>query len=272
MYELNDEEYAYISRRVYDYARINLTEKKRSLIISRLSKRIRGLNLHSFSEYIELLKHNDSSESEFQTMVDCLSTNYSRFFREPHHFDYLTESFLPQHTRNDINIWSAASSTGQEVYSILMTLHEYNHKSGQNISGNLFASDISRKVLKSASQGIFSNEDTAGLDKALLKKYFLSGKGSQSRIVKVKNDYIKKIRFFRLNLNDTSYKLPVMDVIFLRNAIIYFDKETKQDLIGRLYSMLVPGGLLILGHSESLVGISDQFELIGRTVYRKRPE
>jgi len=268
VFTLNDREYKFISKAVYNYAKINLTEQKRPLIVSRLSRRIRELNLNGFAQYVEYLK-NDESGKEFQLLVDSVSTNYSHFFREPHHFDFLKREVLEKAGREQLNIWSAASSTGQEIYSILITIWEFERETGRKINCRLMASDISRKVLEIASKGVYQFRDVEKVPRAILEKYFLRGTGNMDRQVKVKRELVDKIHFFRLNLNDKSYSLPHMDVIFLRNAIIYFDHETKQELINRLHNYINPGGFLILGHSESLSGISDKFELIGNTIYRR---
>ena len=269
MYALDDDSYQYISRSVYDYAKINLTEKKRSLIISRLSKRIRKLDLSGFKEYIDYLENKDPDNREFLQMVDSLSTNYSHFFRESHHLDFLTSRILPETGTNTLNIWSAASSTGQEIYSILITLLEYQEQEKKKINFSLYASDISIEALSAASKGLFPRKDGEYVDEKILKKYFLSGSGSRADYIKMKNELVRKIKFFRLNLNDESYRLPVMDIIFLRNVIIYFDKETKIRLINKLYNYLKPGGYLFLGHSESLSGISSKFRICGKTIYQR---
>lgn len=268
MYPLSNKDFKYISSLVYEYSKINLTEKKRALIISRLSKRIRALDMTSFKEYTDFLKM-DPEGKEFQTMIDSLSTNYSQFFRESHHFDFLKETILKYYKKGELNIWSAASSTGQEVYSVLMTIREFSLQNNKKIPYKLFASDISRQVLQKASSGIYNTQDVKNIPPPLLKKYFLKGSGDQLEMVKVKKNIIRDIKFFRLNLNDKSYHLPQMDIIFLRNAIIYFDQPTKIELIDRLHRYIKPGGYLILGHSESLSGISDKFNLIGKTIYRR---
>ncbi len=270
MYELKDREYNYISSKVYDYARINLTERKRPLIIARLAKRIRFLELKGFPEYVDYLKNSDISGSEFQIMVDTLSTNYSHFFREPHHLDFLTTHILPEAENKELRIWSAASSSGQEIYSILITIKEYQRKTKKRIRYKLFASDISRKVLISAATGIYSKEDAKKIEDRVFKEYFLKGTGNNADKIKVKNRLIQEVKFFRLNLSDKKYNLPLMDVIFLRNAIIYFDHQTKTELIDRLHSYLNPGGYLIIGHSESLSSISDKFTLVGKTIYKRK--
>lgn len=268
MFDLEDREYEYISQAVYDYAKINLTQQKRPLIVSRLSKRIRKLNLQGFPQYVDYLKK-DSTGREFLTMVDSLSTNFSHFFREPHHFEFLKENLLKDRGNRELLIWSAASSTGQEIYSVLMTILEYEKENKKKINYSLYASDISRQVLEKASRGIYQIRDTEGVPRPVLEEYFLKGKGDNEDMAKIKKQLVARIRFFRLNLNDKTYKLPAMDVIFLRNAIIYFDLDTKKELVERLYDYIKPRGYLILGHSESLSGICDKFELIGKTIYRR---
>lgn len=269
MYVLDKNEFRYISERIYDYAKISITEKKKSLVVSRLSKRIRALKLDSFKEYIDYLENRDDSGKEFEQMVNSLSTNFSSFFRESYHTDYLASQILPKLNGQSINIWSAAASTGQEIYSILITIKEYERESKKRIDYNLFASDISSRALTAACRGVFQKKEVTEIDDKFLKRYFLSGTGNQSELVKIKKELVKKINFFKLNLMDSSYKLPVMDIIFLRNAIIYFDRETKIRLINRIYNYIKPGGFLFLGHSESLTGISDRFQLIGKTIYRR---
>lgn len=268
MFELSDREYKYISSRVYDYEGINLTEQKRPLIISRLAKRIRTLGLSGFPQYVDYLK-NDETGKEFQILIDAVSTNYSLFFRENHHLEFLNEKILPGSVNRDLKIWSAASSTGQEIYSIVMTIMEFERENNVRLRYSLYASDISRDALTKASAGIFNSHDIKGIPPPIVKRYFLKGTGENEDLVKVRKELIAKIRFFRLNLTDRTYRLPPMDVIFLRNAIIYFDIPTKTELIDRLHNYLKPGGYLILGHSESLAGISEKFELKGKTIYRR---
>lgn len=269
MFNLTDDSFNYITSLLYDYAKINLTERKRSLVVARLSKRIRSLHLNSFEEYIDLLKDGEKGQVEFQNMVDALSTNFSHFFREPYHFDFLNQEILPNLDYNTLHLWSAASSTGQEIYSILMTLLEYERLNKMKLKSNLYASDISSEVLRQASSGIFPRKDVEKINEVFRKRYFLSGTGEKEDRVKVKNALIKRIKFFKLNLMDSDYKLPSMDVIFLRNVIIYFDKETKINLIDKMYDALKPGGFLFLGHSETLSGMSDKFRIVGKTIYQR---
>ncbi len=269
IYKLEHKDFEYISKRVYDYSKINLTEKKKSLIVSRLTKRLKAVGVNSISDYIKYLEFEDENNKEFLSMIDALSTNYSLFFREIHHFDFLKKDILPDHHNKNLNIWSAASSTGQEIYSILMTIEEYQKSKSIKINYNLFASDISRNVLLQASKGLYDREDIKHMHHNLLKKFFLEGTGEKKDKVKIKNQYIKKVKFFRLNLNEKKYNVPMMDIIFLRNIIIYFDKESKIEIINRLYDYLKPGGYFILGHSESLTGISNKLKHIGKSIYIK---
>lgn len=267
IYKLKDDDFKYISQRVYNYSKINLTEKKKALIVTRLSKRIRQIGVDSISDYVQFLKNNDPENREFLSMIDALSTNYSLFFRENHHFEFLKKILSKYNSQ--LNIWSAASSTGQEIYSILITIKEFEKENKKRVKHNLFASDISRNVLLKASSGIFNRDEIKGIDKKLLKRYFLQGTGDKSNFVKIKNLYVKEIRFFRQNLNESKYPIPLMDIIFLRNIIIYFDKKSKIELIEKLYNHLKPGGFLILGHSESLSGISNDFKHVDKSIYQK---
>lgn len=267
IFTLEDGDFKYISQRVYNYSNINLTEKKKPLIISRLTKRVRELGMDSIAEYVKYLKVQDLANKEFLNLIDRISTNYSLFFRESHHFDFL-EKKLPKYT-DELRIWSAASSTGQEIYSILMTIKEYERKNKRKVKYKLFASDISRNVLNKASTGIYSRDEIKGINKRLLKEYFLRGIEEKSDLVKIKNKYVKEVKFFRQNLNENKYNIPQMDFIFLRNIIIYFDLESKVKLIKKMYSYLKPGGFLILGHSESMSGISSDFNCVDKSIYQK---
>lgn len=271
MFPLGEEEFRYIARVMYEYAGINLTDKKRSLVISRLSKRIRALGLSGFREYTEYLKYYDRQKKEFHKMVDAISTNFTSFFREPHHLDFLTHEIYP-HLSPPVNIWSAAASMGQEIYSILIGLREYERVYGLSLKPSFYASDVSRQALYTASQGIYTEKEIEKVSPDLRKRYFLQGRGNMEGTAKVKNEYIRQVSFFRMNLKDETYNIPMMDIVFLRNAIIYFDRETKMDLMERLYHYIKPGGYLFLGHSESLSGISDRFKVAGRTIYQKAEE
>ncbi|MBN2652987.1 MAG: protein-glutamate O-methyltransferase CheR [Spirochaetales bacterium] len=269
MYQLSDRTYKYISSTIYDYAGIHLPEQKKNLIVARLSKRLTRLGFSSFDDYVEFLRHDDVDKKEFENMVNSLSTNYSHFFRENHHFEFLESEIFPKFLNKHMNIWSAASSTGQEVYSILFTLKNFERKVGKKIYSHFFASDISSNVLKTAASGLYNFHDSSSLDKKILQEYFLRGEGKMNNFIKVKKQYTSQIKFQKINLKDSSYNLPKMDVIFLRNAIIYFDHPTKAAIIDHMHRQLNPGGYLFIGHSESLSSISKKFRVVGKTIYRR---
>ena len=245
------------------------TAKKKSLVISRMSKRIKKLGLSGFKEYINYLEDCDFNGDEFQKMIDLLSTNYSLFFREQHHFDFLSTEFLPENHKKEIRIWSAAASTGEEIYSTLITLKEFERINNKKLKHKLYASDISREVLIKASKGIYPSSAIENIQRDTLKKYFLQSWVDKDQFIKVKKDLIRQIKFLKINLSDKLFDLPLMDIIFLRNVIIYFDKETKIELIEKLHSYIKPGGYLILGHSESLSSISKKFTFIRKSIYRR---
>lgn len=269
MDELTREDFDYIRNRLYTYCRINLSDKKESLIISRLAKRLKALNIDSISEYVKHLKYFDKGDIEFGNMVDALSTNYSHFFREDIHFRFLEKKVFPRFHDKVIRIWSAAASNGQEIYSILITILEYEQSKNCSIKYKLYASDISKTVLDKASKGIYTVEDVKHISHSLLKKYFLQGQGKMAGYVRLKKDLVKKVDFLWLNLNIANEDIPLMDVIFLRNVIIYFDKESTVEIIARIVSKLNFGGYLIVGNSESLTGIHPELRHIEKSIYIK---
>lgn len=269
-FELTDSDFKFIQALVFKRVGINLTDSKRQLVITRLSRRLRQLGLNDFSEYINYLETADPAGEEFDNMVNRISTNTTSFFREPHHFDFLTDTILPSISHKKINLWSAASSSGEEPYSILISMLEYEATQKRRIDFNFQASDISTDVLQKAVNAIYPLEAVEKLNPNIRKKYFLKGIKNMEGLACVKRDVAQKINFSRINLMDESYNLPKMDFIFLRNVIIYFDKETKTNLIHRLHNQLLPGGYLFLGHSESIIGMNHLFEGVGRTIFIKK--
>lgn len=252
---------------------IVVSDDKFDMFYSRLSKRVRFLGLRSFKEYCELLK-NDADETETLELVNAITTNLTSFFRENHHFEYLKSTALPEiQAKNGANrklrIWSAGCSTGEEPYSLAVTLNEY----GEALRGwdaRILATDIDSNVLAKASRGVYPLERVEGIPKAVLRRWFLKGKGGNRGSVRLKPEVRSLISFGQLNLmNDWSMD-EQQDIIFCRNVIIYFDKPTKQRLIDRYADNLKPGGYLFVGHSESLHNISERFQLIGNTIYRKK--
>ena len=209
-------------------------------------------------------------EEELTELLDLISTNKTDFFRGPVHFDFLREQVLPeaQSTRT-LRIWSSASSSGEEPYTIAMTLCEaIPDRSGWNMK--ILASDISTRVLAKAASGIYEEEGVAQLPKDLIRRHFLRGKGPQAEKVKVRSHLNEMVLFRRINLMDPDFPVgKPLDVIFCRNVMIYFDRETQTSLISKFFRYLRPGGYLFNGHSESLQWIEHEFTYLQPTIYQK---
>lgn len=271
---LTDREFTKISRLVYDQCGINLSDGKRELVKARLGKRIRHGPFQSFQEYYQYVL-NDESGQELVYLLDSITTNYTFFFREQKHFDYLRLEILPAlmdrggKSRRQLRFWSAACSSGEEPYSIAMTLLEsIEHPFLWDLS--ILATDLSNKVIKVAESGVFPKERVQSIPAAFLKKYFLKGEGSWKDHVKVKDEIRKLVEFRRLNLMEPFDHREPFDCIFCRNVMIYFDKKTQKDLVNRLYECLREGGFLLIGHSESLTGVEHPFRYIRPSIYRKQ--
>jgi chemotaxis protein methyltransferase CheR len=251
------------SRLIYDIAGINMTEVKIPLVSGRLYKRLRQLQLASYNDYFALLQ---TDKAELQTAVDLLTTNETHFFREPRHFDFLRDSILPFYkNQRQFRCWSAASSTGQEAYSIAMVLDQELGATDWQV----FGSDISSKVLNIASAGIYPLELAAEIPQPYLKAYCLRGVGSQSKKLKIAPELAAKVQFAMVNLNETLPDTGLFDVIFLRNVLIYFQPDTKRAVVQRLLQKLRPGGFFIVGHSETLYGMFAGLQSVAPSVYRK---
>ncbi len=250
---------------------IIVTDDKYDMYYARLVKRLRFLKLNNFSEYVEYLKNNKASE--FTIFIDSITTNLTSFFREKHHFDQLKNELIPKlapraDASSGIRVWSAGCSTGEEPYSIAMTMMDSMHLM-LNKMPTLVASDIDTTVLKTAATGIYDISRVEGLDKSIKKRWFARGKGDKSGLVKVSKKLTELIDFKQINLMQSWPHKDKFHIIFCRNVVIYFDRPTKQKLFSRFADQLVDDGYLILGHSESLQGLTDQFETIGKTVFRK---
>jgi len=266
-FELSDELFEAFKNFIYDVSGIDLSKKK-ELLRARLIKRLRSLNM-PFEDYFKYVKSNDT---EIKNMLTVVSTNLTFFFREPAHFDFLKKEIVPKIFNCDnpyIRGWSAAASSGEEAYSILISILE----AGVNLSYydfKLLATDISSKVIETAGEGIYDYEKIAKISEELKKKYFLKSGSGKNVTVKIK-DYIRKyVTFTFLNLMQDYYPFKKnFDFIFCRNVIIYFDKPTQESVIDKLYNYLKPGGYLFVGHSESLVGIKHHFKYVKPTIYKK---
>ncbi len=251
-----------------DHSGIQVPDERFDMFYSRLSKRVRKLGLSNFKEYCQYL-HNHHDD-EFTDFINAITTNLTSFFREQHHFDYLRDVVIPEllvrnKSTKQIRVWSAGCSTGEEPYSVAMTLLE-NLPAGWNTQ--ILATDLDTNVLQTASDGIYTQDRIADLSPDVLKRWFMRSKSSPD-YVKVKPELQEIIQFKQLNLMQDWGMQTLFDVIFCRNVLIYFDRETKTTLAKRYAKMLASKSWLFIGHSESLNQICNEFELVATTSYRK---
>ncbi len=247
---------------IRDCAGIALADGKHEMVYSRLARRLRATGLASFSDYLDQLERN-ALQGEWQAFTNALTTNLTSFFREPHHFPLLAE-----HARNrsELTVWCSASSTGEEPYSIAMTLCDA--YGSLNPPVNIIATDIDTDVLATAADGIYPAERVRSLPSEQLRKYFLKGKGSQGGLVRMRPELRKLVSFRQLNLLGQEWAVRgSFDIIFCRNVMIYFDKPTQRQILSRFVTLMKPDALLFAGHSENFLYVSDALKLRGKTVY-----
>lgn len=268
---LSDEEFQYFQELARKVSGIALADSKKELVYGRISRRLRALSLNTFREYIDVLDNRDPVELEqFSNMI---TTNLTSFFRESHHFDYLKRDVMPmlmksRATTKRINIWSAGCSTGEEPYSIAMALLDAipNIKSW-NIK--IYATDIDSQVVSHARKGVYELDKVNGLPGTYMERFFMKGVGQNQGFARVKKSVSELIEFSQLNLMNAWPFDSQLDVIFCRNVVIYFDQETQKRLFSRFSDALADDGRLFVGHSEALYKVTDKFDLLGKTVYRK---
>ena len=264
---LNAKEYEKISRLAYEHFGLDLRSKQ-SLVAARLGKKLRELGLKSFQHYYEYVKA-DRSGAALASMVDHLTTNHTSFFREPKHFDFLRRVVYPAlRTRSRIHIWSAACSSGEEPYSIAMSLLEGAPREAA-VKVRIKATDISTRVLEKAKRGVYPADRVAEIPPVLLQKYLVKATGESAGSYRFKSDIRSMIEFERLNLMGRLPETYCCSAIFCRNLMIYFDKPTQQSLVQRLSERLEEGGYLFIGHSESLNNISHGLDYVCPATYRK---
>jgi len=264
-FQFKRRDFDYLRRLVTSHTGIVLSENKYDMLYARLVRRIRQLGLASFAQYVDLIR--SGQEGEFIQLVNAITTNLTAFFREPHHFDYLRDQVVPSVSDRGMHIWSAGCATGEEPYSIAMTLLEALPPRGQR-GLRIRATDLDSNALQTARDGIYSLERLAGIGPARQRRWFLRGRGANEGLARVKPELQAPVRFSPLNLLGDWPAGPGFDAIFCRNVLIYFDKATKQRVLDRFAQALVPGGFLFLGHSESLLGVNEAFEPVGRSCYR----
>jgi chemotaxis protein methyltransferase CheR len=263
--DLTDLEFRQFQALIFKIAGISMSASKRQLVSGRLARRVKHYRLNSYGEYYRLLMKPDSME-ELQVAVDLLTTNETYFFREPKHFDLLRNIVLPPlKGRQNIRIWSGACSSGEEPYSIAMTLADC----VDDQPWEIIASDISSRVLEKARTGHYPMERAEDIPPSLLTRYCLKGVDAQAGTFLVDRSLRSRVRFMQVNLNADLPRLGEFDVIFLRNVLIYFDAETKRQVVQRLLNHLKPGGYFVVSHSETLQGVSDALNSVAPSVYRK---
>jgi chemotaxis protein methyltransferase CheR len=270
--ELTDSDFFRFCQLVHQHAGIHLTSQKKELVRARLMKILRQRGLQSFREYYEQLMR-DSSGAELMGFLDALSTNQTSFWREPKHFEYLAEEILsawPAERRSPFkrNLWSAGCSTGEEPYTLAILI--MNAFRGEDLSQvKIHASDINTQVLAQAERGIYPMSRVEPLPPEWRRRFFQKGVGERQGLVRIKPEVRRLVHYFRLNLMDPFPFQEKMDIIFCRNVMIYFEKDTQVKLVDKFYQCLRPGGYLFIGHSESLCNRQHQFNYVKPTIYRK---
>ncbi len=252
---------------IYRRAGISLNPSKRSMVYSRLSRRLRALGKRDFASYLDDLEAGPPNGAEWQQFVNALTTNLTAFFREEHHFPILSEHLRQVAGRGPLRVWCCAASTGEEPYTIAITAMETFATLTPPVS--ILATDIDTSVLATAQEGIYREETVAKLDPALMQRYFLRGQGNNAGLVRLRPQARALVNYRRLNLLDARWPMDTrFDAIFCRNVMIYFDHDTQRRVLQKLAAHLAPHGLLFAGHSENFTHTSDLFRLQGKTVYR----
>jgi len=268
-FEYTDDDFRRVQKVIGEYAGINLSEAKKSLVYNRLTKRLRGFEMRSFREYLDYV--DDHIEEEFSHFVNAITTNLTFFFREEHHFDFLRDQELPRLLERNkaskrIRIWSAGCSTGEEPYSLAITVKE-NIPRGWDVK--ILATDLDFNVVNHGKEGVYEERRVEGMTKKRLNRWFRKGSGENEGKVRVVDELKELVTFKQLNLmHDWPMRGP-FDLIFCRNVMIYFAKDTQKRLTDRYAKILADDGHLVIGHSESLFKVSDHFNLIGKTIYQK---
>ena len=273
---LSKHDFQQLSSFIYTNLGIKMPAAKSTMLTGRLSKRLRALELSSFSEYCDFLFSPEGQEAELVHLINVITTNKTDFFREPSHFDYLTQTALPTlrkvHNfagRNGLKVWSAGCSTGEEPYTLAMVLAEV-QASQPGFKFDILATDISTRVLDIARRAVYPMGLIEPVANQLCKKYLLKGVNNKNPQVRIVPELRKRVRFGRLNFMDENFGLPEkVDIIFCRNVIIYFDKQTQEKLMLKFCRFLNQGGYLFLGHSESLHGYDTPLVQVAPTIYRK---
>lgn len=274
---MKDKDFRRFSSLIYEQVGIRMPDTKKNMLEARLQKRLRHLGISTFGEYGDFVFSPEGRKTELVNMIDVVTTNKTDFFREPTHFDFLTQTALPALLQyrastitKPIRVWSAGCSSGEEPYSLAMVLSEFSNEY-REFRFSILASDISTRILDTARKAVYPEERIHDIEMNLKKKYFLRSKDRNQRLVRICPHLRLQISFRRINFMDEDFGInEKMDVIFCRNVIIYFDKMTQENLMNKFYRQLRPGGFLFLGHSETLNGMKVDFATVGSTVYQKQ--
>ena len=263
-FSFSAQDFERVRKLIYQHAGISLSPIKQDMVYSRLARRLRATGAKSFVEYLDGLERNGGDE--WEKFVNSLTTNLTSFFREPHHFPIFAEHLRKLGTQRPIKIWCSAASTGEEPYSIAMTVLETFGDKASHVS--IFASDLDTNVLATAQKGIYPIERVEKIPTERLRRFFFKGTGSQEGYVAVRPELKRLIEFQRVNLLEPNWPIRgPLDVIFCRNVMIYFDKPTQYKILSRYAPMMQSDGLMFAGHSESFLHAADLFKSLGKTVY-----
>lgn len=270
--KMDDDSFQRLSTYVTREYGIKLPPSKRSMLESRLNKKVKSLGLRNYTEFVNHILGDEGKRSDLMDVIDLITTNKTDFFREPEHFRFLSDTFLPQWIEKAkgkcLNIWSAGCSTGEEPYTLLMVLEEFKRKYPM-FNYSILATDVSFRVLQAAYQGIYSGDKVRVLPLETQRKYLLRSK-AQPDLYRIKPEYRKKIAYKRINLMDDVYPVTPNEfhIIFCRNVLIYFSKQVQEKLIRNFSSHLHGQGILFLGHSESMMGMEVPFKQLRPTIYQ----
>ena len=270
---MTEADFKKLSHLIFTNYGIKMPITKKVMLESRLRKRLQAIEIHSYKEYVDYVFSQDGIKNELVHMIDVVSTNKTDFYRESDHFQFMTEHILPKFLEHKsgvpLRVWSSACSTGEEAYTIIFEIEEF-LKDMNSFNYSIYCTDISTQVLKHGIEGIYKLDRVEKIPVEIIKKYFLKSKNPKNKTVRIIPELRKKITFNRLNLIDDVYKVPFdFDVIFCRNVLIYFDKSTQEKVINKLCNKLKKGGILFLGHSESLTGINAPLKTIRPTIFQK---
>ena len=263
-FSFTDKDFERISKLIYSHAGISLSPAKKDMVYSRLVRRIRELGLDSFHAYLGLLENGE--ETEWELFINSLTTNLTSFFREEHHFHILHEHINERRNKTPITLWCSASSTGEEPYSMAMTMVDLYESYHPPVK--IYASDVDTNVLAKAREGIYTTDRLDKMPQRKIQRFFKKGVGANQGKVRVRQELRDMITFMHLNLLDDEWPLHgPLDAIFCRNVMIYFDKPTQYNILKKFVPLLKKDGLMFAGHSESFLHAADLFQLRGKTVY-----